>query len=208
MTKNILLMNIAEQYPNINSLEVGNIIDWLQARQFQLLQKSKEERKNVNIAKTINITVLAIGSLLYASSPLAPIGAVLGASGYIWSVVEDYNLSHSFAPLPFVRDDIFSFFSAMGDKDSREEYLARKSEILDLIKHLDPLERAEFVLVREFLPSVCELLSAVEDGNRFVAYKWILDNFTTKRGKIPTTSELNTYKMVVKSKKILPTPNS
>ncbi|MEH1771301.1 MAG: hypothetical protein V7L30_33850, partial [Nostoc sp.] len=101
-------------YPSIEYLEAGNIASWLQERQDQLLVRARDERNGMNLAKFITLATAAIGAVCYATSPLAPIGAVVAGVGYLWSIVQDLNDTHQFAPIPFIRGDFFSFLSAMG----------------------------------------------------------------------------------------------
>ncbi|HIK06600.1 MAG TPA: hypothetical protein IGS40_18090, partial [Trichormus sp. M33_DOE_039] len=122
--------------------------------------------------------------------PLAPIGAVIASLGYAWSVVQDMTDSHCFAPIPFVRGNFLEFISAMGDSQAREEWFSSRNEIVDLMNHLAPLERSEFVMLRQYTNTLTEFLTGVESGKRFYAYRWLLDNFTNYRGAFPTVEQL------------------
>ncbi|BCL40274.1 hypothetical protein [Nostoc sp. MS1] len=111
-------------YPCIEHLEAGNIAPWLVERLDQLLVRAKTERAGMNLAKCVTLTTASIGAVCYATSPLAPIGAVIAGLGYAWSVVQDMTDSHCFAPIPFVRGNFIEFISAMGDSVAREEWFA------------------------------------------------------------------------------------
>jgi hypothetical protein len=177
-------------YPCIEHLEAGNIAPWLVERLDQLLVRAKTERAGMNLAKCVTLATASIGAVCYATSPLAPIGALIAGLGYAWSVVQDMTDSHCFAPIPFVRGNFLEFISAMGDSEAREEWFAGSNEIVDLMNHLAPLERSEFVMLRQYTNTLTEFLTAVEAGKRFYAYRWLLDNFTNYRGAFPTVEQL------------------
>ncbi|MEH2039215.1 hypothetical protein [Nostoc sp.] len=178
-------------YPSIEYLEAGNTASWLQERQDQLLVRAKDERNGMNLAKFITLATAATGAVCYATSPLAPIGAVLAGVGYLWSIVQDLNDTHQFAPIPFIRGDFFSFLSAMGDSAAREEYNANSNELADLMLHLEPMEKYEFAMLKQCSHVVCEYLNAVEPGKRFYAYRWLLDWFIQLKGYFPTPEQLS-----------------
>ncbi|WP_242049379.1 hypothetical protein [Aulosira sp. FACHB-615] len=178
-------------YPSIEYLEAGNIASWLQERQDQLLVRATDERNEMNLAKFITLATSAVGAVCYATSPLAPIGAVVAGVGYLWSIVQDLNDTHQFAPIPFIRGDFLSFLSAMGDSVAREEYFANQNELAELMLHLEPMEKYEFAMLKQCSHVVCEYLNAVEPGKRFYAYRWLLDWFIQLKGQFPTTEQLS-----------------
>ncbi|WP_017655406.1 hypothetical protein [Fortiea contorta] len=177
-------------YPCIEHLEAGNIAPWLVERLDQLLVRAKTERAGMNLAKCVTLATASIGAVCYATSPLAPIGALVAGLGYAWSVVQDMTDSHCFAPIPFVRGNFLEFLAAMGDSEARAEWFAGSNEIVDLMNHLAPLERSEFVMLRQYTSTLTDFLTGVEAGKRFYAYRWLLDNFTTYRGAFPTVEQL------------------
>lgn len=180
-------------YPSIEHLEAGNIAPWLVERLDQLLVRAKNERAGMNLSKCITLATASIGAVCYATSPLAPIGALMAGVGYAWSVVQDMTDSHSFAPIPFVRGNFLEFISAMGDSEARGEWFAGSNEIVDLMNHLAPTERSEFVMLRQYTNTLTEFLKGVEAGKRFYAYRWLLDNFTNYRGAFPTVEQLTKH---------------
>ncbi|MBD2472276.1 hypothetical protein [Nostoc sp. FACHB-145] len=184
-------VELRSDYPSIEYLEAGNIASWLQERQDQLLVRARDERNGMNLAKFITLATSAVGAVCYATSPLAPIGAVVAGVGYLWSIVQDLNDTHQFAPIPFIRGDFFSFLSAMGDSVAREEYFANQNELAELMLHLEPMEKYEFAMLKQCSHVVCEYLNAVEPGKRFYAYRWLLDWFIQLKGQFPTPEQLS-----------------
>lgn len=160
---------LRSDYPSIEHLEAGNVAAWLVERQEQLLVRAKDERTGMNLAKLITLAGGTVGAICYATSPLAPIGALLAGVGYIWAVAQDMNDSHQFAPIPFVRGSFIDFLEAMGDKDARVEWFANQNELVDLMFHLEPFERYEFGMLKEHAHVLSEYLVRVESGKRFYA---------------------------------------
>lgn len=188
---------IRSDYPSIEHLEAGNIGPWLVERQDQLLVRAKNERTGMNLAKLITLSGGAIGAVCYATSPLALIGALVAGVGYVWSVAQDMNDSHQFAPVPFVRGNFIDFLQAMGDQEARAEWFANQNEIVDLMFHLNPLERYEFGMLRGHSHLVAEYLSRVDAGKRFYAYRWILDWFINLKGGFPSPQDLSAHLLAV-----------
>ncbi|BBD63438.1 hypothetical protein NIES2109_62880 (plasmid) [Nostoc sp. HK-01] len=181
--------SLRADYPSIEHLEAGNIAIWLVERLEQLLSRAKTERAEMNLAKCVTLATASIGAVCYATSPLAPIGALVAGLGYAWSVVQDMTDSQCFAPIPFVRGNFLEFLSAMGDSEAREEWFSSRNEIVDLMNHLAPLEKSEFAMLRQYTSTLTDFLTGVEAGKRFYAYRWLLDNFTTYRGAFPTVEQ-------------------
>lgn len=190
---------LRSDYPSIEHLEAGNTSSWLQERQDQLLFRAKEERNSMNLAKFITLAVGATGAICYATSPLAPIGAIVAGVGYLWAVVQDLIDTHQFAPAPFIRGDFFKFLSAMGDSELREEYFASNNELAELMLHLEPMEKYEFAMLKQSSHVLCQYLAAVEAGKRFYAYRWLLDWFIQLRGNFPTQEQLSGHLATVTS---------
>lgn len=180
-------------YPSIEHLEAGNIAIWLQERQDQLLIRAKEERAGMNLAKFITLGSTAVGAICYATSPLAPIGAVMAGIGYAWSIVQDVADTHQFAPIPFIRGNIFEFLSAMGDSEAREEWFSNQNELADLMLHLEPMEKYEFVMLKQSSHVIAEYLGRVDAGKKFYAYRWLLDWFIQLKGQFPTSEQLHSH---------------
>jgi hypothetical protein len=184
---------LRSDYPSIEHLEAGNVAAWLMERQEQLLVRASYERTGMNIAKLITLTGGVVGAVCWATSPLALIGGGVAAIGYVWAVAQDLNDSHQFAPLPFVRGNFIEFLAAMGDADARDDWFASQNEVVDLMFHLSPLERYEFVMLKEFVPALTDFLTGVESGKRFYAYRWLLDCYTNLRGRLPTQDALRNH---------------
>ncbi|MEH1777175.1 hypothetical protein [Nostoc sp.] len=188
---------LREKYPSIEHLEAGHAASWLQERHDQLLCKAQRSRSEMNLSKLVTLTGAVAGTLCYAVSPLATIGAIVSAVGYVWSLGQDLNDSHRFAPIPFIRDNIFEFLAAMGDAEARVDWLSQRNEIADLMFHLELLEQNEFAMLREMHSILSEYLDKVEPGKRFYAYRWLSDRYTDYKGAIPDQESLNRHLQTV-----------
>ncbi|WP_099065882.1 hypothetical protein [Nostoc linckia] len=188
---------LRDKYPSIEHLEAGHAASWLQERHDQLLCKAQRSRAEMNLSKLVTLSGTVVGLVCYATSPVATIGAIVSGIGYIWALALDLNDSHRFAPIPFVRDNFFDFLSAMGDAEAREEWIAQKNEIADLMFHLELLERFEFAMLREMHSILSEYLDQVHPGKRFYAYRWLCDRFVDFHGAIPDKESLNRHLQTV-----------
>ena len=184
---------LRDRYPSLEHLEAGNVASWLIERQDQLLCKAQRGRTEMNVAKLVTMAGTAIGAVCYATSPLAPIGALCAGVGYVWTLGQDINDSHQFAPIPFVRGDFFAFLSAMGDSEAREAWFEEQNELTDLILHLKLYERYEYVMLREFGSHLSAYLDQVETGKRFYAYRWLLDRYIDYKGALPDEQSLQQH---------------
>ncbi|QKQ75675.1 hypothetical protein [Nostoc sp. TCL240-02] len=188
---------LRQKYPSIEHLEAGHAASWLQERHDQLMSKAQRSRSEMNLSKLVTLAGTVIGAVCYATSPLASIGAIVSAAGYVWSLGLDINDSHRFAPIPFVRDNLLEFLSAMGDAELREDWLSQRNEIADLMFHLELLERYEFGMLRELHGILSEYLDQVEPGKRFYAYRWLSDRYIDYQGAIPDKDSLNKHLQTV-----------
>lgn len=184
--------HLRSQYPCIEHLEAGHVGSWLVERREQLIGKAHEDRLGMNIVKTAGLLAVGAGTICYATSPLAPIGALIAALGYGWAVIEDMNASHKFAPLPFIRGSFIEFLSAMGDRSEREAYFAAQNAEVDLIFHLDPFEQKEYAMLCEFMDEVSGYLTNVEPGKRFYAYRWLFNKYRQFRG-LPSQDKMDDH---------------
>ncbi|MBD2124911.1 hypothetical protein NDI39_27530 [Microcoleus sp. ZQ-A2] len=184
---------LRSDYPSIEHLEAGNVAAWLVERQEQLLVRAKDERTGMNLAKLLTLAGGAVGAVCYATSPLAPVGALVAGVGYIWAVAQDMNASHQFAPIPFVRGNFIEFLSSMGDSEARENWFANSNELIDLMFHLDPFERYEFCMLKEHAHILSEYLVRIEPGKRFYAYRWLFDWFVNLKGSFPGQEQLTSH---------------
>ncbi|NJR17357.1 MAG: hypothetical protein HC785_17720 [Calothrix sp. CSU_2_0] len=188
---------LRENYPSIEHLEAGNVAAWLQERQDQLLSRATEGRASMNLAKLITLAGGAVGAVCYATSPIAPIAALIGFGSYIWTVAKDNNATHKFAPVPFVRGSFWEFLSAMGDAEAREQWFDNQDDLLDLLSHMERMERTEYAMLREFKQELTDYLSIVDSGKKFYAYRWLLDCFEQYRGSLPSANTLKQHLEIV-----------
>jgi hypothetical protein len=181
---------LREDYPSLEHLEAGNIGPWMIERQSQLMVRAKDERAGMNVAKLITLAGGAVGAIFYATNPLAIVGGMVAGVGYVWAVAQDLNQTSQFAPIPFVRGNIVAFLSAMGDKDAREDYFASQDELTDLMFHLTPMERYEFVMLQTHSQVLSSLLNRIPPGKRFYAYSWLLNWYIQLQGRFPKEAEI------------------
>jgi hypothetical protein len=184
---------LINQFPEIEYLEAGHVAEWLTTRKDQLLILAKEERVGSSLAKTIGIAVALIGAVCYATSPLAPLGAVLGVTGYIWAQVTDSSHTHTFNPIPFIRGGVVDVIGSMGHSEARKEFIAGYDEFDQLKEYLNPLERQEYQMLRKDMALITEYLNQIESGKKFYTYRWICDQFILMRGTFPPMQQIQKH---------------
>ncbi|MEA5574064.1 hypothetical protein [Calothrix sp. UHCC 0171] len=184
---------LISQFPEVEYLEAGHIAEWLSTRKDQLLILAKEERIGSSLAKTISIATAAIGAVCYATSPLAPLGAVLGVAGYVWAQITDSSNTHTFNPIPFIRGGALDVIGSLGHSEARKEFIAGYDEFDQLKDYLAPVERHEYQMLRGHMALVTEYLSQIDSGKRFYAYRWICDQFILMRGSFPSIQQVTSH---------------
>jgi hypothetical protein len=184
---------LRDEYPLIEYLESGQIADWLKERKDQLLIFAKEERVGVSIAKTVGVVASAVGFFCHATSPLAPIGALLGLAGYAWAQIKDTQHTHSFSPIPFIRGGILDTVGAIGHSEARKELISNWDEFEQLKGYLPPTEQHEYQMLRLHFITVTDLIKRIEPYKRFHAYRLLLDFYIESKGFFPNPEEIDAH---------------
>ncbi|MBD2202698.1 hypothetical protein H6G33_17620 [Calothrix sp. FACHB-1219] len=175
---------IISQYPEIEFLEAGHTAEWLAERKDQLLELAHEEKIGSSLAKTAGIATVIVGAIFHATSPLAPVGLLLGATGYIWAQIQDTSSTGTFNPFPFIRGGLLNVVGSMGNSEARKEFLDGYDEFEQLKLYLHPAERQEYIMLRECMTTITECLNQLESGKRFYAYRWLKEQYSL-HGKFP-----------------------
>lgn len=184
---------IREEYPLVEYLESGQIADWLKERKDQLLIFAKEERVGVAISKTVGVAATVFGFVFHATSPLAPIGGLLGAVGYLWAQLKDTQHTHTFSPIPFVRGNILDTVGSFGHSEARKELISNWDEFEQLKGYLPPTEQHEYTMLRQHFITVTDIVKRIEPYKRFHAYRLLLDFYIESKGFFPEPSDLEAH---------------
>ena len=183
---------LRDEYPEIEQLESGDIGAWLQERKEQLWEKATELELGCNAAKSISLGVAAVGTICYATSPFAPIGAAVAGIAYAWTLFEDTNHTKKFAPVPFIKGNFLEFLNAMGDAGARDEYFSSQNSDAETLLHLNKPEQKEYLFLYESFEKVTNYLENTEPGKRFYAYRWLLGAYSKFRA-LPTTQSYKNH---------------
>ncbi|MEO1765075.1 MAG: hypothetical protein AAFR83_24715, partial [Cyanobacteria bacterium J06629_18] len=114
--------HLLDEYPEIEFLEAGHVGEWLLTRKDQLLILAKEERIGSSLSKTVGIATATASIIFHATSPLAPIGLLLGAAGYAIAQIQDSTSTHTLNPIPFIRGGVLEVFGSLGHSTARKEF--------------------------------------------------------------------------------------
>ena len=181
--------HLLDEYPEIEFLEAGHVGEWLLTRKDQLLILAKEERIGSSLSKTVGIATATVSIIFHATSPLAPIGLLLGAAGYAIAQIQDSSSTHTLNPIPFIRGGILEVFGSLGHSTARKEFTENYDEFDRLKDYLSPTERKEYEMLRQHAALITEYLEMVEPGKRFYAYRWICDQYVLLRGSFPSPEQ-------------------
>jgi hypothetical protein len=181
--------HLLDEYPEIEFLEAGHVGEWLLTRKDQLLILAKEERIGSSLSKTVGIATATASIIFHATSPLAPIGLLLGAAGYAIAQIQDSTSTHTLNPIPFIRGGILEVFGSLGHSTARKEFTENYDEFDRLKDYLSPTERKEYEMLRQHVALITEYLEMVEPGKRFYAYRWICDQYILLRGSFPSPEQ-------------------
>ncbi|WP_208822170.1 hypothetical protein [Tolypothrix sp. PCC 7910] len=79
----------------------------------------------------------------------------------------------------------------MGDSEARVDWFNNQNALVDLMCHLEPMERFEFAMLKQSAHILTDYLAQVSSGKRFYAYRWILDWFIQLKGNFPSPEQLH-----------------
>jgi hypothetical protein len=189
--------SLRSEYPLVEYLESGQIADWLKERKDQLLVFAREERVGVAISKTVGAAATLAGFIFHATSPLAPIGGLLGAVGYLWAQIRDTQHTHTFSPIPFVRGNLLDTVGSFGHSEARKELISNWDEFEQLKGYLPPTEQHEYTMLRQHFITVTDIIKRIEPYKRFHAYRLLLDFYIESKGYFPEPNDLDAHMMNV-----------
>jgi hypothetical protein len=185
--------SVRSEYPLVEYLESGQIADWLKERKDQLLVFAREERVGVAISKTVGVAATLAGFVFHATSPLAPIGGLLGAVGYLWAQIRDTQYTHTFSPIPFVRGNLLDTVGSFGHSEARKELISNWDEFEQLKGYLPPTEQHEYTMLRQHFITVTDIIKRIEPYKRFHAYRLLLDFYIESKGYFPEPDDLQAH---------------
>jgi hypothetical protein len=189
--------SLRSEYPLVEYLESGQIADWLKERKDQLLVFAREERVGVAISKTVGAAATLAGFIFHATSPLAPIGGLLGAAGYLWAQIRDTQHTHTFSPIPFLRGNLMDTVGSFGHSEARKELISNWDEFEQLKGYLPPTEQHEYTMLRQHFITVTDIIKRIEPYKRFHAYRLLLDFYIESKGYFPEPNDLDAHMMNV-----------
>jgi hypothetical protein len=158
---------------------------FLLTRKEELIKIALEERMGSSVSKSVSLLTIFGGMTLYATSPLAPVGLILGITGYVWAQILDSLNCHNLHFLPFIRGNALEVIGSMGHKTSRQEFFESYDEMDQLSQYLSPKERKELqLLIRHEVELMEYLKDAIEPSEK---YLYVCNKFFTD-GKIDFSS--------------------
>ena len=182
--------SLRDEYPSLAALEAGDVNVWVQERYEQLVSQATQNRTTADAAKVLNLTVMGVSTVAMTSTPFGWVTALMGGGFWIYAVVEDFFDTGRFHPLPFVRLGWMDLLT-QGDADERDwrRVMRQQSgmsedsvEELRLISYLPRREEIEARMLFSSMRPIVGILTQVDAGKRFHAYRWLITEFKRRGG--------------------------
>lgn len=167
-------------------LKQGQIADAIEDRINELEAIAHEYRLDVEAAKLLSGTLTVTGMML-GSIPIVAVLGGLGLAGYGWMVVQDYQRTKKFCPVPCLRKGILELFSETANySDTRK--LTPTDPVDDVGNCLSPGERNEYELLTLAGDRLVEFLRQIPPESRAHAYRYALRKVALSHA-LPTVEE-------------------
>ncbi len=171
---------------------------WLDMRWRDLGATAKETRACVDGTKVLGagtVVLVGGGALLMSASGVGLLALFGGGATYLGSIIYDLIDTGEFAPIPFMRSNLFERFDRMGDASKREMYkqfvqakTAAGCSVLDewheLYSYLTKEESLEATMLLTFRQYVGWLLAQVPVAQRDTAYSFICGEYLKFRDNL------------------------
>ena len=197
------LEEIASDYPQLDLLD-RNIHQWLKEREYTLADRAKY-RRHSNEATKVTSVFVGVASLLWISSPLAPLTAVAVACSYLMSVFQDFDATGKVYPLPLSREPIGEIIQGMMSDEYRgykalvEQAIPESRRLLlTRYSYLDIRDQAEaFMLLHNYeirlkgdIAPLDTILAQAPIGHRFLVYLRLLTEYMNRKSFEFTEEEI------------------
>lgn len=167
-------------------LKQGQIADAIEDRINQLEAIAHDYRLDIEAAKLLSGTLTVAGMML-GSIPIVAVLGGLGLVGYGWMVVQDYQRTKKFCPVPCLRKGVLELFSETANySDTRK--LAAADPVDDVGNCLTPGERNEYELLTLAGDRLVEFLRQIPPESRAHAYRYALRKVALSHA-LPTVEE-------------------
>jgi hypothetical protein len=167
-------------------LEQGDVDVWVRRRGTILINKSKETAKDCEAGKLAS--ALTVGaSVVMSANPLAWIPMVIGASGYIYTVFQEFQDIGSIRLIPMYRGKLGDILRVMEGGQAEQRH-----PLLDQIEYLSEAEKDEVLLINYRFGEIAGVLNSAPPKIRFDLYRHLCGQFHARRDMI-TGDEVKHY---------------
>lgn len=159
-------------------LEQGDVDVWVRRRGAILIEKSRETAKDCEAGKLAS--ALTVGaSVVMSSNPLAWIPLIIGASGYVYTVFQEFQDTGSIRLIPMYRGKLGDILKVMEGKEA-----AQRHPLEDQIEYLSEAEKDEVLLINYRFGEIASVLNSAPPKVRFDLYRHICGQFHARRDLI------------------------
>jgi hypothetical protein len=156
-------------------LEQGDVDMWVRRRGAILINKSKETAKDCEAGKLAS--ALTVGaSVVMSANPLAWIPMVIGASGYIYTVFQEFQDTGSVRLIPMYRGKLGDILRVMEGGQAEQRH-----PLLDQIEYLSEAEKDEVLLINYRFGEIAGVLNSAPPKVRFDLYRHLCGQFHARR---------------------------
>lgn len=166
------------EFAPLQLLEQGDVDVWVRRRGAILLEKSKETAKECEAGKLASVITFG-ASVVMSANPLAWVPMVIGASGYIYTVFQEFQDTGSIRLIPMYRGKLGDILRVMegGIAEGRHP-------LLDQIEYLSEAEKDEVLLINYRFGEMAGVLNSAPPLVRFDLYRHVCSQFHARRDLI------------------------
>jgi len=174
------------EFASLTLLERGDVDVWVRRRGAFLLEKSKETALECEASKLAS--AIAVGaSVVMSANPLVWIPMVVGASGYIYTVFQEFQDTGSIRLIPMYRGKLGDILKVMEGGQA-----AQRHPLEDQIEYLSEAEKDEVLLINYRFGEIAGILNSAPPKVRFDLYRHLCGQFHARRDII-TGDEVQHY---------------
>jgi hypothetical protein len=156
-------------------LEQGDVDMWVRRRGAFLLEKSKETALECEAGKLASAIALG-ASVVMSANPLAWIPMVIGASGYVYTVFQEFQDTGSIRLIPMYRGKLGDILKVMEGGQAEQRH-----PLLDQIEYLGEAEKDEVLLINYRFGEIASVLQSAPPKVRFDLYRHLCGQFHARR---------------------------
>jgi hypothetical protein len=164
-----------QEFAPLQLLERGDVDIWIRRRGAILLEKSKETAKECEAGKLASAITIG-ASLVMSANPLAWIPMVIGATGYVYIIFQEFQDTGGVRLIPMYRGKLGDILRIMEGSEA-----AQRHPLEDQIEYLSEAEKDEVLLLNYRFGEVAGVIGTAPPKVRFDLYRHLCSQFHARR---------------------------